>query len=186
MLVYSVVKASEILDSTGYKQAVCSTLCWALPYKPKSSTNPGSEAEALVPLWSSMLEEAAWSLLQLELQSLPQLPWQNLPEIEKQEGGNMLYCFYVVWFFCLFLWNKTAQIFSATRSQRDIFIIINNNQKDSDVTGTRKIHPKLYHISPRRLISEPRCIWVPVSVFDPCLGPVYMCGHGGTAVSSNW
>ena len=98
MLVYSVVKASEILDSTGYKQAVCSTLCWALPYKPKSSTNPGSEAEALVPLWSSMLEEAAWSLLQLELQSLPQLPWQNLPEIEKQEGGNMC-CFYVVWFF---------------------------------------------------------------------------------------
>lgn len=51
-----------------------------------------------------------------------------------------------------FFENKTAHVFSATRSQRHFYNYI-QHQKGSDVMEVRKIHPKLYHISLWRVIS---------------------------------
>lgn len=83
-----------------------------------------------------------------------------------------------------FFWkqNKTTHVFSATRSQREVFYNYTQHQKRSDVMGVRKIHPKLYHISIRRFISVTMSFLGSSKDVQPLLGTgqqVWLRRHSG-------
>lgn len=70
----------------------------------------------------------------------------------------------------LFFWKQNSLcIFSNRKSEGHSYNYI-QQQKGSDVMGARQIHPKLYYISPWRLISEAASFLGPCEGVQPLLG----------------
>lgn len=69
----------------------------------------------------------------------------------------------------LFFWKQNSScIFSNKKSEGHFYNYI-QQQKGSDVMGARKIHLKLYYMSPWRLISEPEAFWGSCEGVQPLL-----------------